>query len=356
MRPFQSIIDAKNPIPFLELVDKKTIWLCDLHTLLKGGTKIGYQISIAPTIDKDSGTPGTPQALNLSDLLSGLEKSEELSNKFPSDTDTDTKVRAHLNTTLKNLAALLENTSEKMGKPGGGPPPTRTNAGVSAPPPSSGSEKPGNAPMPSTPNPKDTGASSKPSVIDDELIVRDLYRFRIIAGPVYSSLAASNQTFSTITNVNGQHVITSSRKNDSPVNFPVFLKVHLTERDILESGWGAAKKEWQHDGLCPKWRAITKIVAPIVGINMVDSPLKNFYAGLSFDIIQGVDIVAGAHISKVNHLDGGFQDGQVVASTAAPPQSEKLSVGGFAGITVDIGVVGSWLGAGIAKGIRDGFK
>jgi hypothetical protein len=136
----------------------------------------------------------------------------------------------------------------------------------------------------------------------------------------------------------------------------VFLKVHLTERDILESGWDAAKKEWQQDGLCPKWRAITKMVAPIVGINMVDSPLKNFYAGLSFDIIQGVDIVAGAHISKVNHLDGGFQYGQIVGSTATPPQSERLSVGGFAGITVDIGVVGSWLGAGIAKGIRDGFK
>ncbi len=337
---------AKNRV---ELLAQKSIWACDLHTLLKGGIKIGYQIAIAPK----TGTSSTAQTLSLPDILSGLEKSATLLNNtkvsgIPADTDpTSGKIirkspQDEIIDTIRSLSGHLKTAAEKPGQK-----PT-------------GEDKPGGTATPTSTATKDTSTPSKDSVIDDEMIVRDLYRFRIIAGPVYSSLAAGNETFSTITNVNGQHVITSSRKNDSPVNYPVFLKVYWYERDILEcvscEFIDSVKAPFGPKYLESVLYSFARTISPVVGISMVDSPLKNFYAGLSIETFKGVDIVAGAHISKVNHLDGGFQNGQIVTNTAAPPQSEKLSVGGFAGITVDIGVVGSWLGAGIAKGIRDGFK
>lgn len=179
------------------------------------------------------------------------------------------------------------------------------------------------------------------SLLQGQIRVHELYRFRIISGPVFSSLSAKNRSYSTITNAGGQSVISSSKNNDLPVSLPIFLKVYLAPegRDILEK----PNSPWER-------------LSAIVGLNLVDNPLKNFYLGLSLETFPGVDIVGGAHFAKITQLAGGFSDGQQIAAGATPPTSDKFLTGGFVGITADVGVIGSWLGNTIAKTIKDGFK
>jgi len=185
--------------------------------------------------------------------------------------------------------------------------------------------------------------NNKEELLKGTVRVHELYRFRIISGPVFSSLITKNRTFSTITNAAGQQVISSSRANDSPANFPVFLKTYWARdgRDILDD---------------PKHWYSPERFNPIIGINLVNNPLKNFYVGLSYEPILGVDIVAGAHFAKVDQLAGGFSDGQVVAAGTQPPTTSKFLTGGFAGITADVGVIGSWLGSQITKTIKEGLR
>ena len=187
----------------------------------------------------------------------------------------------------------------------------------------------------------DTQDRKTKSLLQGQIRVHELYRFRIIAGPVFSSLSAKNRSYSTITNAGGQSVISSSKNNDLPVSLPVFLKVYLAPegRDILE-----------------KPNSILERFSAIVGLNLVDNPLKNFYLGLSLEAFPGVDIVGGAHFAKITQLAGGFSDGQQIAAGATPPTSDKFLTGGFVGITADVGVIGSWLGSTITKSIKDGFK
>lgn len=182
----------------------------------------------------------------------------------------------------------------------------------------------------------------KEIVLSQAIRVHELYRFRITSGPVFSSLITKNRTFSTVTNAGGQQVISSSRANDAPVNFPVFLKTYVWSRDgrdILVDP--------------PHWY---ESFNPIIGINLIDNPLKNFYAGLSWEPFLGVDIVGGAHFAKVTQLAEGFVDGQVVAAGTQPPMTSKFLTGGFIGITADVGVIGSWLGSQITKTIKEGFR
>lgn len=172
--------------------------------------------------------------------------------------------------------------------------------------------------------------------------VHELYRFRITSGPVFSTLTTRNRNFSVITNSSGQQVISSSRANDSPANFPIFLKCYCFSengRDILE-----------------KPGHFYEYFSPIIGVNLVDNPLKNFYAGLSFEPVLGVDFVIGAHFAKISQLAGGFADGQIVTIANPPPVTTKFLTGGFAGITVDVGIVGSWLGTQFTKTIKEGFR
>lgn len=172
--------------------------------------------------------------------------------------------------------------------------------------------------------------------------VHELYRFRITSGPVFSTLTTRNRSFSVITNSAGQQVISSSRANDSPANFPIFLKCYCFSkngRDILE-----------------KPEHFYEYFSPIVGVNLVDNPLKNFYAGLSFEPVLGVDFVIGAHFAKISQLAGGFADGQVVTIANPPPTTSKFLTGGFLGVTVDVGIVGSWLGTQFTKTIKEGFR
>jgi hypothetical protein len=188
--------------------------------------------------------------------------------------------------------------------------------------------------------------------VKDEIRVRELYRFRIIAGPVYSSLISRNKSFQTITNAGGQTVITSSRNNDAPVNFPIFLKMYWKERDILD------KIPWLDDftSWCSWEKFLVYRLNPIVGINLVDHPFKNFYLGISFEFFSGLDLVAGAHFSKITQLQGGFAEGPVNAGTPnPPPTTEKFLTGGFVGLTVDVGVIASWIGNGIMSTVR-GYK
>lgn len=206
---------------------------------------------------------------------------------------------------------------------------------------------PQKGPAKKEPEPTKPPSDSNPNaqkVIESEVLVHELYRFRIVSGPVFSSIAVKNKTFSTITNAGGQQVISSSRNNDAPIGLPVFLKTYLHPdgRDILEN------PGFDCDGLL-------KRTGVLVGLNLVDSPLKNFYVGASFELYRGIDLVGGAHFAKTNKLAGGFSDGQPISSSS-PPQNEKFLTGGFVGITADVGVIGSWLGSQITKSIKDGFK
>ncbi|MGH9427721.1 MAG: hypothetical protein ACRD2L_15635, partial [Terriglobia bacterium] len=159
------------------------------------------------------------------------------------------------------------------------------------------------------------------SKLDDSVNVHALYRFRVMAGPVYSTLIKKNKDYKVVTDSSGNKVVSSSSKNDSPVNFPLFLKVYWAPegRDILDDD-------------PPIWYRFN----PIVGINLVDRPLGNFYLGLSFEppFFRGLDIVGGAHWSKQTRLAGGFSEGPTTAD--AVPTTEKFVNGWFVGATVDI--------------------
>ncbi|MDO9119988.1 MAG: hypothetical protein Q7U39_18685 [Nitrospira sp.] len=189
--------------------------------------------------------------------------------------------------------------------------------------------------------------TTKGELLKGTVLVHELYRFRIISGPVFSSLITKNRTYSTLVNAGGQTVISSSRTNDAPVNFPLFLKCYCFSkdgRDILVNPPYLT------------WEGFRQRVNPIVGINLVDNPFKNFYAGFSFEPVLGVDIVAGAHFAKIDQLAGGFSDGQVVAAGTQPPTTSKFLTGGFVGVTADVGVIGSWLGSQITKTIKEGLR
>jgi hypothetical protein len=182
----------------------------------------------------------------------------------------------------------------------------------------------------------------------DETRVRELYRFRITAGPVWSSLIARNKSYHTVPTAGGGSVIAASSNNDAPVNFPIFLKMYWIERDILD-----VKPFWRdYNGFLD---FIAYRLNPIIGINLVDNPFNNYYMGLSFEVFSGLDIVGGAHFGKVTQLAGGFQNGQSIPAGTAPPTVDKFLTGGFVGVTADVGVIGSWIGnsfMGIIKGNR----
>ncbi len=188
----------------------------------------------------------------------------------------------------------------------------------------------------------------KEVIFQASIEVHELYRFRITAGPVYSSLIDKNRTnFQRQTNSGGQTVITSDTANDAPVNYPIFLKIYLHPdgRDVLYN---------------PPWLPITTKsfakflkdpintnffhrVSGIIGINLVDEPQNNFYIGLGFEPALGVDIIGGVHVGKITALRGGFTEGQIL-TTETPITKDIFQTGYFAGVMVDVGVIGAWLG------------
>ncbi len=187
--------------------------------------------------------------------------------------------------------------------------------------------------------------------LQDAVHVHDLYRFRVMAGPG-KTLSQQPRTFKVITNTSGQNIVSSSPAHDSPVDFPLLLKVFWAPRDtLLDPSWDLSTVA---EPSCSKPTQTTppKIsflcrVNPIVGVNLVESPLKNFYVGLSFEIVRGFDVVGGVHWSKNQHLTGGFFEGQVTTASAVPTR-DRFDSAWFIGTAVDIGVIGAWLKNNVA--------
>ena len=162
--------------------------------------------------------------------------------------------------------------------------------------------------------------------VEDNIQVHNLYRFRITAGPVFTTLRHRQKSFSTITNSAGQNVVSTSSLHDSPVDYVLFLKTYLALRDPLED---YSLTAWQRFSVN-------------LGINLVHDPLQNLYLGIGYEIVKGVDIVAGAHWSKISRLTGGFAPGQITTASSLPTQ-DKFDNGWFIGTAVDTGVAAAWL-------------
>lgn len=183
-------------------------------------------------------------------------------------------------------------------------------------------------------------------VVNDSVEVHTLYRFRVMAGPVYSTLSDDDRTFTAKSHASGNSFIASDVKGN-PVNAAVFLKLFWQPRNVYDT------KQWFDDPDCPvdllqklpkKLCALAQRINPIVGVNVSNNPLEGVYVGGSFEILNGLDIVGGVHWSSVETLSGGFTPGQLVASGTTAATEKKILQGWFTGISLDLGVAGSWLG------------
>ncbi len=182
-------------------------------------------------------------------------------------------------------------------------------------------------------------------VVNDSIEVHTLYRFRVMAGPVYSTLSNDDRTFTAKSHATGSSFVASDVKGD-PINAAIFLKAFWQPRDVYDT------KQWWDRPECavklldavPTFRAFAQRINPIVGVNVSSNPLQGVYVGGSFEILNGLDIVGGVHWSSVESLSGGFSAGQIVATGTAIPMEKRILQGWFAGISLDLGVAGSWLG------------
>jgi hypothetical protein len=177
---------------------------------------------------------------------------------------------------------------------------------------------------------KTPSADGKEQIVrlDDGTDVRPLYRFRIMAGPAYSTLDRKRKSYTAQPNasVPGQQVVTASSASNSAVDVPVLLKIYWEKRDILQA----------LPLLDPRR------INPVIGFNVADNPLKNLYAGLSVETFQGLDLIGGLHWSKLTVLTNNFEEQQ--ATTVGPATREKYRQGWFMGMSVDVGAATAWLG------------
>ncbi len=194
------------------------------------------------------------------------------------------------------------------------------------------------------------------TILEDRFEVHHLYSFRLMAGPVFSSLKTQNRDFSVITNNNGQSIISSSTHSSYPVNYPVFLKVYWKEQDIQMIPDCMKSKhieDWLNLMNNYDWYGCLQRLNPIIGVNLIDNPLEHFYTGASFEVVRGADLVGGVEWAKVQRLTGGFFDGQNVTGMGVtnPPTRRRFEGGYFVGVTVDLGILGTWLNNTIGQGI-----
>jgi hypothetical protein len=178
-------------------------------------------------------------------------------------------------------------------------------------------------------------------LLKDSVLVHELYRFRILAGPVFSTLQKHSKHYQLSPNSAGQSVITATAAQDSPANFVLLLKAYHTKRDVLDPP-SLFSNRWY------------ETVNPIIGINLLDQPLQNFYAGFSFEPWSGFDIIGGVHWGKTQQLVNGFSQGQVTTQ-ANGLTKERFSNGWFVGVAADIGIVTTWLksaGSGVLTAIK----
>lgn len=178
-------------------------------------------------------------------------------------------------------------------------------------------------------------------LLKDSVLVHELYRYRILAGPVFSTLQKRNKDYEVRQNSAGQGVITATAAQDSPANFALLLKAYHTKRDVLDPP-SLFSNRWY------------ETLNPIIGINLLDKPLENFYAGFSFEPWGGFDIIGGVHWGKTQQLVDGFSPGQVTTQTNGFTK-ERFTNGWFVGVAADIGVITTWLksaGSGILTAIK----
>lgn len=201
--------------------------------------------------------------------------------------------------------------------------------------------KPGSEEIPpekSTQSTAGTTITIKPAVVNDSIEVHTLYRFRVLIGPVYSSLSQKDREFIAKPHTGGESFVSAS-VNGNPVNAAVFLKYYWKPRDVYDT-----KFCLQLDGSrVDKGINCLARVNPIVGLSVSDKPLQNVYVGGSLDILPGLDIVGGAHWSPVETLSGGFVPGQIVPNNTTIPTETRILPGWFVGIAVDTGVAGTWI-------------
>jgi len=177
------------------------------------------------------------------------------------------------------------------------------------------------------------GKDEQVTLFEDNVQVRELYHFRVLAGPVYSNLINKNKNYSLVTNdSSGSKAVSGSVRQDTPVNYALFLKGYWKARDVLEDiPW-----EWK------KWHRFFERINPVIEVNLMNpNPLENFYAGLSFEPFRGIDITTGLHRTKLRQLTGQFGEG--LSATQEPATRERFVNGWFLGVAVDIGVLGTWL-------------
>ncbi|MGB4068502.1 MAG: hypothetical protein WBK08_10775 [Nitrospira sp.] len=185
--------------------------------------------------------------------------------------------------------------------------------------------------------------------VADSFEVHTTYRFRVMLGPVYSSLSNDNRKYSIASRAGGDSIITSS-VDGNPASAAVFLKYFWYPRDVYDTRnwWDGWKEPWyrlykNEDQML----SLLKRINPIVGVSVSENPFKNVYVGLSAELFSGIDIVGGAHWSAVDVLTGGFSPGQVVPTGTMLPTETRFLTGWFAGVTVDLGVAGTWLGKSV---------
>lgn len=182
--------------------------------------------------------------------------------------------------------------------------------------------------------------SDKTILVKDSVLVHNLYRFRVQAGPVFSTLR--HKTYSLTTNSSGQSEVTASHANTSPANFALMLKTYLwAKRDVLNPPSLFSSRGYE-------------MINPVIGINLLDNPLKNLYAGLSLELAGGFDIVGGVHWAKTQQLTGGFYEGQITTQSNVATK-ERFTNGWFVGVAADIGIITTWLknaGSGIVTAIK----
>lgn len=174
-------------------------------------------------------------------------------------------------------------------------------------------------------SPKAKDITGEDVLLKDSVLVHELYRYRILAGPVFSTLEKHNKNYELRQNSAGQSVITATAAQDSPPNFALLLKIYHTKRDVLDPP-SLFSNRW-----CETFN-------PIIGINLFDKPLENFYAGFSFEPWGGFDIIGGVHWGKTQQLVDGFTQGQVVTQTNGLTK-ERFTNGWFVGVAADIGVI-----------------
>lgn len=176
-------------------------------------------------------------------------------------------------------------------------------------------------------------------LVNDSIEVHTLYRFRVMAGPVHSSLSDRERTFVTKHHSGGNSFV-GSDVTGNPINAVIFLKYYWQPRDVYDTKWCWDGKT---DGYKLAMSCLGRI-NPIVGVNVSSNPLNSVYLGMSVDLLPGLDLVGGVHWASVEKLSGGFSQGQIVPNDTVLATEKRFLPGWFVGIAVDLGVASSWIG------------